>query len=337
MKALIEAIDRYINFSENMSILGFKGDGLKRLLPRKLESNKKRKYEIVNSNDISPIDALKITKKTLIILDIDALQDPLETISKLNSFENASIIFLSENPELFQKLQNELSSDSVFFDNTIIVPIEVKTDREEMQNMCFDLYGTINSSNTLNKIYKESGGHFEIYKRLYKSETTSNEESFDIYVKKLVKELGSDVLRALRNLVNKVDLSIKEKESLEIYEKLGFLEGGEITIPILKKYIVDESPREKFELTEDGQLIISNLQEFSKSEMKVVKTLLENSGEVVTKEELGFVVWGQEVKQKYSPWAIDQIMFRIRNKLERMNVYGEVKTVHGKGYILNVE
>jgi hypothetical protein len=30
-------------------------------------------------------------------------------------------------------------------------------------------------------------------------------------------------------------------------------------------------------------------------------------------------------------------MFRIRNKLERMNVYGEVKTVHGKGYILNVE
>lgn len=290
-------------------------------------------------NYFSPSEIEEGKRVVFILEEIDRLQKPDEIIGILDQARKlyrgkVSFIYLVEDVEIFLGLQKNLEQNSSFFDNTIIQPLEGESEKQDLEGMAKMKYGNVKSKKQLNEIFKCSYGHFELYKRLYKAEITGNANTLENYSRRLTKSFGSNSLKIFRKLINKVDLSKDETEFIRIYRELGFIKDGDIVIPVLRKYILDLTPKEEILFDkDDGQIIFKNIEQFTKTELQIVKAFLENENEVVSKEELGDLTWGDKVNEKYSPWAIDQIIFRLRMKLDKLNLNGEIKTIHGKGYV----
>ena len=71
-----------------------------------------------------------------------------------------------------------------------------------------------------------------------------------------------------------------------------------------------------------------------KSENIIFNLLLKNRGFIVEKETLGKALWGESNHDKYSDWAIDQTIKRLRTKLSKLNPDTKIETKRGRGIIL---
>jgi DNA-binding winged helix-turn-helix (wHTH) protein len=72
----------------------------------------------------------------------------------------------------------------------------------------------------------------------------------------------------------------------------------------------------------------------SQKEALIFEELKRNKGVIVTRERIGDVMWGEEVGELYSEWAIDQAIHRIRGKLQEAHLSYNLITRKGLGFIL---
>lgn len=70
----------------------------------------------------------------------------------------------------------------------------------------------------------------------------------------------------------------------------------------------------------------------STQEKDTIKLLCKKSNKLVSREDIAMLIWGQNWTDKYSDWAIDQLIHSIRTKL--MIDRKTLKTEKGKGYVL---
>jgi|694.fasta_scaffold00063_52 DNA-binding winged helix-turn-helix (wHTH) protein len=73
---------------------------------------------------------------------------------------------------------------------------------------------------------------------------------------------------------------------------------------------------------------------FTSAEYQILKVLIKNKDKIVTREEIAFVVWGDQQYEKYSDWAIDKFISQIRQKLNAHYFNGELRAFRGKGFKL---
>jgi hypothetical protein len=66
-------------------------------------------------------------------------------------------------------------------------------------------------------------------------------------------------------------------------------------------------------ICKDGKSLDSN---FTRNEFKLLKYFFENEELVVTRDDIAEVLWGKDAAKKYSEWAIDKVISRIREKTE---------------------
>lgn len=322
-------LSNLLSFNESVTILSFKDDGV---LESLLENISGQKLEFIDAKLI--IDFEELNKELVYVVEnIDQSKDLEELFSIIDAQKNIKFIFSISDVNTFKNLELILPITSKFFNNIIITSTSDYPKKENLISMSKEKYGVIESESKLEKIYNLSGGHKGIYTALYKSEILGIDQIANNYLKKLALTFSESELVVLRKIIKKIETNDEELKLIGNYIKLSIVENNKLMIPALKQTILDMTPREKIEYAKDGQIIFNNIHEFSKTEIKSLKTLVENESEIVTKEELGYVVWGKEVDEKYSPWAIDQIIFRLRSKLEKLNIYGEIKTIHGKGYV----
>ncbi len=76
---------------------------------------------------------------------------------------------------------------------------------------------------------------------------------------------------------------------------------------------------------------------FTAQEFNVIKFLLEAKGKLQSREKISEILWGEESYEKYSDWAIDQVMSKIRKKLKELESSTHVITVRGRGYKFSSE
>lgn len=108
----------------------------------------------------------------------------------------------------------------------------------------------------------------------------------------------------------------------------------------------DKSLLDKFKFIKDGKLFhpllyalpVPHQEKFNKLsffEEKIYLLLTRKKGEVVDREDIAKVVWGEiDWEERYSDWAISQVMHRLREKLKKIETAIVIKTVKGKGYLL---
>lgn len=75
-------------------------------------------------------------------------------------------------------------------------------------------------------------------------------------------------------------------------------------------------------------------EKFTGQEYNVVKFFLENPDQLKTRDKISEVLWGKESYEKYSDWAIDQVISKIRKKLKQLGARTKLVTVRGRGYKL---
>ncbi|KKR29774.1 hypothetical protein A2715_00825 [Candidatus Woesebacteria bacterium RIFCSPHIGHO2_01_FULL_39_32] len=141
------------------------------------------------------------------------------------------------------------------------------------------------------------------------------------------------------------------KEYIKFFEKLGLVKKDDKgQYHLFGKLFEDavlgtEEPKESHSSTEtNGDL---NLDEntgailfkgktveerFTRQEYSILTAFLQNEGKLLTRDDAGAVLWGKESYEKYSDWAIDQLISKLRKKLNELGVKDKLSTVRGKGY-----
>jgi DNA-binding response OmpR family regulator len=74
---------------------------------------------------------------------------------------------------------------------------------------------------------------------------------------------------------------------------------------------------------------------FSQQEYDVLSALLKSESKPLTRDEIADIIWGSHADEQYSVWAIEQLIRRIRTKLERMGLLGmHINNKRSVGYYI---
>lgn len=174
-------------------------------------------------------------------------------------------------------------------------------------------------------IYTWSHGHVGLLRSLFLLKQQNPTKIFD--AKFLLHE--PTVLERLTHIINdipegKMELLLQKKVGIVdmmFFEKFGYIKpDGTLFHPLLESLIPKHSKK--------------NASPFSDSETKVLAYLQQHESSVISREDIGKLVWGnEEWEDKYSDWAIGQLIYRLRKKLEYSTSSGKIQTKKGKGFV----
>jgi len=108
--------------------------------------------------------------------------------------------------------------------------------------------------------------------------------------------------------------------------------------PLFLQYIKNLNKSKKTKLNEkEGELEINGKKlsiVLSSQEENMFKYLWKNKGKVVNRDDVAKVLWGTNWEKNYSDWAIDQVIKRIRKKIGDRSKKSLIKTLRGKGFLI---
>ena len=105
-------------------------------------------------------------------------------------------------------------------------------------------------------------------------------------------------------------------------------EQGKCFSNVLKQYIDKEKG------VVDIDIVLAKM--LTVSEKRVFVLLKKQLGNICSREEIAEVVWGKNWFERFSDWALDQIMSQLRRKLVKGERYGQLITKRGEGYYIEL-
>lgn len=222
--------------------------------------------------------------------------------------------------------------------NVLILTRNILSDGELQKKLQYLNYEVLSSSSLFEYLiqqqcYPELMGHFQF---IIFSETISSaeinfllplfESKKNLLFRKLSETSDSDELINVGEVtvVNLTMDSLREKlmeSKFSHAEQLNFIKAGE-----------NSSYGEKIRIPEQlDRLSLSKLEE------KVFKALYNSNGEVITREDLCYKIWGTGVTNSHLS-HLSSIVKKLRMKIEKVNISEDaIKTVWGEGYQLSAE
>jgi DNA-binding response OmpR family regulator len=138
-----------------------------------------------------------------------------------------------------------------------------------------------------------------------------NKEAFDFLLKMgLVKKIGGE-LRPFNKLFSRTIQGFEKNEIASVNARQEDLNLDKETSAIIYK----------------GRTIGKISREYS-----VLTELLRTPDSLITRDDIGKILWGKEMYEKYSDWALDQLISKLRKKLSGLDIRGRLITIRGKGY-----
>lgn len=184
------------------------------------------------------------------------------------------------------------------------------------------------------EIYKITGGYTTFKKVLNASRTlevnAKNKDELLIAINKLFSSLSLDQIELLKKVNVRIHIN-KKSADLNLLKTIGLVKedkAGELHLfsEILNLYFSEKSsnPNDKYQ--------IENL---TRNESIIFDILFKNKGQLITKDQIAKELWGNESHNKYSNWAIDQTVKRLRLKVSKSGQDYSIITKRGRGLILN--
>lgn len=158
-----------------------------------------------------------------------------------------------------------------------------------------DTYGKQIDSKSKKLIFETSGGFMALVKRL-----------FEIW------ESGENLEYLIQNPENNIHL----RYQLDLISE----SENNLKVPILENYIKDiKSPNK-------------NGDNLTVSEFKLLSYLGSTKGQICSREDIIFSLWGENASFDVSNHALDQLIHRLKKKLDETEM--KIETVRGRGYRL---
>ncbi len=223
--------------------------------------------------------------------------------------------FLKSNNSDVQNIYEKIFFSEIHY----IKPLNIKDTIIALGSMGFSNF----NSNEIKDIYNFSGGNSGLIRAL--GLMITNKKDINNWPKDM------NVLSRARKIISELDETDKnillgktENTDLKsILENVGFIDQkGKIFSPIVATLLN--------KLTNNR----INLTDLTPTQEALWNLLSKTKGELITRDEIAQVLWGNIWREKYSDWTIDQAIYSLRQKLIELGISFKIKTKKGKGIVL---
>jgi hypothetical protein len=195
-------------------------------------------------------------------------------------------------------------------------------------------------------IIESCGGHLwfvkeAIREQLNRGKFSLDNDAFFFRMDTVYRSLQQSEQKVLEKIVSRQNqFSEEERHSLIYLNKMNVVsKNNHLEIGLMGQYIGMRPHEDQHIEIHDGRVFINNITVdsiFTRKEHRVLMTLLEHRGEIVSRDMIAQSIWPSRTDQQYSDWAIDQLITRLRKRLLELSLAPEiVHVVRGKGYRLN--
>ncbi|MCA9385599.1 helix-turn-helix domain-containing protein, partial [Candidatus Dojkabacteria bacterium] len=232
------------------------------------------------------------------------------------------------------------------FFNFFIIPAYSE---EELLKLALSKYGDRYSHELLLEIYAYTGGNPALFFALSDSieagvKMPSEQSIFENYeiewkLHESWESIGEINQTAVLNSLLKKRYSISNRLQRQFLEdtKIILPHSNKIGIPVLEKYIQRTILPERQTHEDYIQIGVQtiDLHELTPSLDKLLRVLAAHKDRVVTRDDIASAIWGDKHLDKYSDYAIDKQISKLRKFLVEKGLSSKyIETKKGKGYIL---
>ena len=111
-----------------------------------------------------------------------------------------------------------------------------------------------------------------------------------------------------------------------------------VFITLLRDYVVEQKKLTTNLTMKNNILHINDIpldKLLSRKEYRIFKFFLEHQNELIARDILAEQIWLTNSQEKYSDWAIDQLIARVRKRINELAIgFFQIHSVRGKGYQL---
>jgi len=263
-------------------------------------------------------------------------------------FSTSTNIFEAENFPKLSHLKEIVSQNIVYF------PLLEDKDNQVCLQTLIKKYGFKVTTKQINLIKKIAGGHTSLNRaalRILQDYYSFNKEKIIDYLLEQyeIKIILEDIWNSFDDNEKKILTLVAQGSNLkaeQIPERLTKLRiitkigknSYQFFSPLLQFFIANLKGV-KTELGLDfktGEILINSLpikEKISLQEYHLLNTFLKKKGLVLSRDQIAQALWGKDFEEKYSDWAIDQAISKLRSKLEKLGIpSSKLQTIRNRGY-----
>ncbi len=152
-----------------------------------------------------------------------------------------------------------------------------------------------------------------------------------------LKGIVEDVPEPMRSLLVSLKKTQENSSQIVALVRFGYLfeERGNMRIfsPLIPSFIakhIKETPHsEKIDRFRVDETILR----LTLSQRKLLAHFEQHPGEIISKDTIAQILWGEDWADRYSDWAIDQLLSTLRERLASMKYKGKIVTKKGEGIV----
>jgi DNA-binding winged helix-turn-helix (wHTH) protein len=201
-----------------------------------------------------------------------------------------------------------------------------------------------------NQLYqKYSGGYLPFMKRWVDSRFSLGESTSEWLTDKVIEFNLENLWECLSisSQLQLLDLARGKPREFGVYmTKTGIVKlvdgKWKLFSPLFEEWLQNKLGQGSSKIEEkEGKLWLNgNIDlemDLSFQEYQVLGELFKNSSQTVTRNQIAEILWPKDTEEKYSDWAIDQIMSKIRKKIGDVGEKRMIKTIKGQGFVFSQE
>lgn len=262
-------------------------------------------------------------------------------------FAVATNIFKSKNFPKYSHFKEVISQNLVYF------PLLEKKDNEICLQTLQKKYGFKVSPKLLAQIKAIAGGHASLnracLRALQNFYSTNRQKIVDFlssqYEVKIILEdiwnsFDDEEKRVLQQIAQ--GQTFKKTQIPERLLKLGLVKTEKkctfLFSPLFDNFLLSlsgEAPNISLD-AKTGEVLINGLpakERITLQEYHLLSTFIKKKNSLLSRDQIAQALWGKDFEEKYSDWAIDQVISQLRNKLEKLGIPAtRLQTIRNRGY-----
>ncbi len=255
----------------------------------------------------------------------------LKEILKIQSLNRSKIrLIFSVYRDTHTSVCNEIKSKSVY--TLTYIPLLTKNDIEyQIKKYFFEYNLGTPRQELIDFVSYHSGGLGGLIKPIL-IENLSKEDpkkykvplNVNTIVKEILEVLTGDEIEYLKELSN------NKKPTIQI-DKKYITNTGLINSPGLIEKIIKNTLDLQDEKKDTIELPIEITNNLTPTQYRIFKLLSAKKGEIVSRDEIAEEIWLEKVREKYSDWAIDRHIYKLRRLLAK---HVNIITKKGRGFYM---
>ena len=300
------------------------------------------------------IDYLALEKELTVVFLFDKFAEYIPSVdqqffSNLKILRNRakyrfSTVFSLERP-LDELIEPIIFKDfyELVADNLVFLPLFDKPGADFRRSYLEKITDKKITDKKFDLILSLTGGHGKLTRLAMESAlTTEGEKKEDLTSFLITQKTIQGCLREIWSSLNPSEQQeIKNNKDFSDYlQKIDLVKNSKITIPLLVSYAKDNLDKESQKIIlnkETGEILIGSLnlsEKLTSLEHRLLKFLIENNNRVLARDEVINAVWQTKTISGISDQALDQLISRVRKKIEiNPNEPTHLLTIKGRGFL----